>query len=231
MVNDINKGDCLVELTFETRGSNYLIRRGLAPALFEIYENDELLDSNTLKKDLQTHLEENILHLNQKTFGQTCILGTSSYVPFMQLEAAKRREVVDDVLQVAVFTKMSELAKEELSLTNSNIRDKEYQLSVAKTEHHGQSKILQVLNENKSIHINQHQEELNNLESSKKSMIIDFRKLKEEYDKLKSKDLEKEYYVDTLSEITQTKNSISKIERELESLESLEYCYSCKHLS
>lgn len=146
LVNSINKGGTLVELTFNTRGSTYLVRRGIKPNIFEVHRDSQILDSNVMVKDLQIHLEEDILGLNIRTFGQTSVLGSTSFVPFMQLEAAKRREVVDDVLGVGVYTAMSKLAKEDLDLTKSGISKVSAEIATKKATIEGLRRLIEALN-------------------------------------------------------------------------------------
>lgn len=149
LVNSINKGGTIVELTFNTKNSKYLIRRGIKPNLFEIEKDGKKLDNTVRNKDLQSHLEEDILKLNIKTFGQTVVLGSSSYVPFMQLDAAKRREVVDDVLGVSVFTTMSDLAKEDLSITNKELQKIDTEYQICKNNSIMQKNLITVMESNK----------------------------------------------------------------------------------
>ena len=129
LVNNLNNGKTLVELFFNVKGSNYIVRRAIKPNLFEIEKDGVKLENTVKNKDPQEYLEEHILKLNIRTFGQTVVLGSSSYIPFMQLDASKRREVNDDVLGVAVFTIMSDMAKEDLSITLKNLQklDTEYE--------------------------------------------------------------------------------------------------------
>lgn len=115
LVNSINKKDCLVELDFEIGNDKYKVRRGLAPKIFEIYKNDELLNQDAKNKDYQEYFEEQIIRMNYKSFTQVVILGSSSFVPFMQLSAADRRAVIEDILDINVFTSMNTLLKSKIA--------------------------------------------------------------------------------------------------------------------
>ena len=163
LVNSINKGDTLVELSFVTRGSTYVLRRGIKPNVFELFVDGTKMDNNVLNKDLQEHLEQDILQLNLQTFGQTVVLGSTSYTPFMKLEAARRREVVDDVLNVGVYTKMAKLAKEDLDITNKAVSKLQGEIDVMKASILGQKKVIDVMISSQQDSLTQYHEDLDSL--------------------------------------------------------------------
>ena len=111
LVNSVNQKDCVVEVYFSTPKHKYKVIRGLQPKLFEIYKDDVLLPHNAKSKDYQRLLEEQILRMNYKSFTQIVILGSSSFVPFMQLTPADRREVIEDILDIKIFSVMNSLLK------------------------------------------------------------------------------------------------------------------------
>lgn len=115
LVNSVNKRDALVELTFRINGARYRVIRGIKPNIFEIYENDVLIPSPAALADYQSLFETQILKLNYKSFRQIVVLGSASYVPFMRLSPAARREIIEDILDIEVFSAMSSLAKDEFS--------------------------------------------------------------------------------------------------------------------
>lgn len=115
LVNSVNKRDALVELTFRINGTAYRVVRGIKPNVFEIYENGVLIPSPAALADYQTLLETQILKLNYKSFRQIVVLGSASYVPFMRLTPAARREIIEDILDIEIFSAMSSLAKDELT--------------------------------------------------------------------------------------------------------------------
>ena len=126
LINSINGRDVVVEVEFEIYNKQYKIIRGIKPTIFEIYQNDVLLDQDAASRDYQEYLEKNILRMNMKSFTQIVILGSSSFVPFMQLPAGIRREVIEDLLDIRIFSTMSVLLKDRISsnkdeiLTNKN---------------------------------------------------------------------------------------------------------------
>jgi DNA repair exonuclease SbcCD ATPase subunit len=116
IVNSINNKNCMVEVDLKANGNDYLIRRGIKPNVFEIFENGTLLDQ-TLVGDYQDYLEKEILHCSYRTFLQTSILSVENYKPFMALGAAERRAFVEDILDIKVFSVMDSLIK---SVTKKN---------------------------------------------------------------------------------------------------------------
>ena len=114
LVNSINERDCKVEIQFDIGKRKYLIIRGIRPNRFEIYMNGKLLNQDASAKDYQKQLENNILKLNHKSFTQVVILGSSSFIPFMQLTASARREVVEDILDIKIFSMMNVILKQKL---------------------------------------------------------------------------------------------------------------------
>ena len=125
LVNSINNRDCVAEVEFNVGPTEFKIVRGLKPAIFEIYQNDVLINQESHSRDYQKILEQNILKLNHKSFHQIVVLGSSSFIPFMQLPNNARREVIEDLLDINIFTKMNIVLKEKISklrelLTNTN---------------------------------------------------------------------------------------------------------------
>ena len=121
LINSINGRDAVVEVGFEIYNRQYKIIRGINPSIFEIYENDVLLDQAAASRDYQEYLEKNILRMNMKSFTQIVILGSSSFVPFMQLPTGIRREVIEDLLDIRIFSTMSVLLRERISTNKDEI--------------------------------------------------------------------------------------------------------------
>lgn len=115
LLNSINQKDALVEVAFTTENNNYKIIRGIKPNVFEIYKNGQLLNQDAEARDYQEHLEKFILKLNYKSFTQIVILGSASFTPFMQLSSADRRAIIEDLLDIQIFSLMNALAKDKLS--------------------------------------------------------------------------------------------------------------------
>lgn len=131
LVNSITNSDTQVDLEFETKGKQYRIVRGLKPNKFEIYENGSLIQQDAASKDYQEYLEENILDgLNEKVFKQVIVIGSANYKPFMQLPAAQRREVVEELLDIKIFSYMLEVTKTKQSLNKQSIQSIESNIAM-----------------------------------------------------------------------------------------------------
>jgi DNA repair exonuclease SbcCD ATPase subunit len=121
LANSINGRDVEVEIEFNVAGSSYLIRRGIKPTVFEIHRDGQMMDQLAASRDQQEMLERTILRMNMKSFTQIVILGSSSFVPFMQLPTSTRREVIEDLLDIRVFSTMSSLLKDRVSANKSEL--------------------------------------------------------------------------------------------------------------
>ena len=122
LVNSVNEKDCVVEIEFDANGRQYLIRRGIKPNLFDIVMDGSILHKEADDRSNQRILEQNILKLNYKSFTQIVILGSSTFVPFMQLTTANRREVIEDLLDIRIFSSMSSLIKDNLRYEKDQIK-------------------------------------------------------------------------------------------------------------
>ena len=160
LVNSINGKNCLVTVVFKMGASEYKIIRGLKPNIFEIWQNGVMINQESHSRDYQKLLETNILKLNHKSFHQVVVLGSSNFVPFMQLSTQNRREVIEDLLDIGVFSKMNALLKETSSKLKDSLKDTEHALHTLKEKIDLQKKHithLQQLNESTAA---QYQEEI-----------------------------------------------------------------------
>ena len=130
LVNTINNKNCIVEVTFVIGKARYKIVRGIKPNVFEIWKNGDMINQSSHSKEYQKILEQNILKLNHKSFHQIVVLGSSSFVPFMQLPAQHRRDVIEDLLDINVFSKMNSLLKEKTTTLKDKIKDLTFKLDI-----------------------------------------------------------------------------------------------------
>ncbi len=123
LVNTINEKECIVEIEFSVGKTEWKVVRGIKPNVFEIYKNDKILDQNSAANDQQKWLEEQVLKLNYKSFTQIVVLGSASFVPFMQLSAPNRREVIEDLLDIKIFSVMGLMLRERIRGSNERLRE------------------------------------------------------------------------------------------------------------
>ena len=142
LVNSINEKDCLVEVEFTIANDSYKVIRGIKPNRFEVWKNGNLLDQHATTKDYQKMLEEQILKMNYKSFTQVVILGSSSFVPFMQLPAADRRAVIEDILDINVFSTMNTILKAKMSTLKEEIADNERKIAILRESIRAQKDLI-----------------------------------------------------------------------------------------
>jgi len=143
LVNSVNEKDCVVEIEFSDGKHDYKVIRGQSPKVFEVWRDGTLLDQEAKAKDGQKILEEQVLRMNYRSFCQVVILGSANYVPFMRLPASERRNVVESILDIGVFSTMNTLLKERMSQTKEELSQIEVQLAVAKERVKNQKKVIE----------------------------------------------------------------------------------------
>lgn len=147
LINSINKKALLVEISF-TKGSDlYKVVRGQKPTVFEIYKNNEKILEDATSRDYQAYLETEIIGINFKTFKQIIVMGSAAYTPFMSLTAAERRNITEEVLDIAVFSSMSDIAKQKVSEYKSQVQSLDYEIAVIKNQIDTQKELLATLTE------------------------------------------------------------------------------------
>ena len=135
LINSINGKDCVVEIEFETNNKKYKIVRGIKPNLFEIYCDGNLLNQDAASRDYQEHLEKFIIKMNYKSFTQIVILGSASFTPFMQLSAADRRAIIEDLLDIEIFSTMNALVKERLTTNKDMIATNKHDIDLVEQKY------------------------------------------------------------------------------------------------
>jgi len=163
LVNAVNEKDTLVEIEFSIGSREYLVRRGIKPNLFEIYLNGTMLNQEASVQDQQKTLEQSVLKLNYKSFTQVVVLGSSTFVPFMQLTPPNRREVIEDLLDIRIFSTMNTLLKDRVKSLKDSIRDHEYKLDMAKERVEMQQRFITDLKEQSAANNAQRQGEITSL--------------------------------------------------------------------
>jgi DNA repair exonuclease SbcCD ATPase subunit len=232
LVNTVNEKDCVIEIEFSIGKREYLVRRAIKPNKFEVYIDGKMLDQDSKIRDSQIYLEENILKLNFKSFTQTVILGSATFVPFMQLNANDRRDIIEDILDIKIFSAMNEILKTKSTLLKDELFENEKERELQDYKIDLQERNIQQLNEDKSASIKQNKTKIKDKRLQQKKILSE----NEEYDSqlntlalsigdevkavTKNKKLEK---LDT-----QLHNNISKIEGDINWFENKDVCPSCQ---
>jgi DNA repair exonuclease SbcCD ATPase subunit len=165
LINSTNEKDCLVEIEFTIGKNDFLIRRGIKPNIFEIYKNSSLMDQNASAVDQQKWFEQNVLKMNYKSFTQIVILGSSNFVPFMQLTPSNRREVIEDLLDIKIFSHMTVVIKEKLRTLREDIKTLELKKSSFKDKVDLQKNFIEELENLSNANINANKEKIANLDA------------------------------------------------------------------
>ena len=167
LINSINGKQAVVEIEFSIGSSKFKIIRGVKPNIFEIWKNDVMINQSSHAKEYQKILEQNILKLTHKSFHQVVVLGSSSFIPFMQLPAYIRRNVIEDLLDINIFSKMNSILKERTSRLREQLKDLSYKLDISTNKIETQKKYIndiQILtDENKQQYENKIESNLNKI--------------------------------------------------------------------
>jgi len=149
LLNSINASNCLVEVEFKVGGKDVKVIRGIKPNTFEIYINGKMYNQDANARDYQKYLEQQILKLNYRSFTQVVILGSSTFVPFMQLRARHRREVVEEILDIQIFSLMNMILKQKLKTIDTDYREFDYKESLTKEKLTLKKKYIQDIQDNR----------------------------------------------------------------------------------
>jgi len=160
LLNSINNKDCVVEVEFDTGNKHYKIVRGIKPNIFEIWCDGEMINQEAAVKDYQEHLEKFILKLNYKSFTQIVILGSASFTPFMQLPPAHRREIIEDLLDIQIFSAMNNILKDKVINNKDLTTNKKYDIDLGQQKYDLQKKHLDGLKQNNEEKVKEYEGEI-----------------------------------------------------------------------
>ena len=232
LLNTITQKGLVVEVEFSTRKSEYLVKRGIKPNVFEVYCNGNLINQNADVKDYQDVLEKNVLKLNHKSFNQIVVLGSANFVPFMQLPTGNRRLIIEDLLDLQIFTTMNTILKEKISTnktaiieTNSSVQHTEDKIEMQKTH-------LAKLKENNDDIIKKKNDKIAEFKKKKTELETDYTSLedkrKEYSEKTKNLDsLEKKLAEFNLIS-SQLSTRLKKLEKTQQFFHDNENCPTCQ---
>jgi len=164
LVNAVNERDLLVELEFSIGSRDYIVRRGFKPSLFEIHLNGQMLSQEASVQEQQKYLEQSILGLNYKSFTQVVVLGSSCFVPFMQLTPPNRREVIEDLLDIRIFSTMNTILKDKFKAVREDIREYDYQFQIIREKVEMQQRFIDDLKEQSQANNRQRKTEIKSIE-------------------------------------------------------------------
>lgn len=232
LINSINQKDSIVEIEFQSGNKSYKIIRGLKPTIFDIYCNDEKLNQSASIKDFQEYFEKNILKLNFKSFTQIVILGSASFTPFMQLTAADRRAIIEDLLDIQIFSSMNNVVKSKMILNRESTDQTALLIESCKEKIEMQNRYIADLNQNTKQLILSYKNEISNNEIDIENLLDLNKKDNENIENLSvhtdiKKDIESKIKIFVQLE-TQLNSSISKLKKDIVFFDNHDNCPTCK---
>jgi len=232
LLNSINGKDCVVEVEFDTGNKSYKIIRGIKPNKFEIYCNGELVNQEAASRDYQEHLEKFILKLNYKSFTQIVVLGSASFTPFMQLKSGDRREIIEDLLDIQIFSTMNGLVKERLSNNKDLIAQKKHEIELATQKVELLKKHIVQLKQNNDEKVKQHESEIESNQGVVQTLHEELSGLAQDVSNLTeqiSGKIEVEDKVKKIGKLeSQIETNLSKFQRDIRFFESNDSCPTCR---
>jgi len=232
LLNSINNKDCVVEVEFDTGNKAYKIIRGIKPNVFEIYCNGELVNQDAAVRDYQEYLEKFILKLNYKSFTQIVILGSASFTPFMQLKSADRREIIEDLLDIQIFSTMNSLVKDRLSNNKDLIAHKKHEIDLATQKYDMQKKHIDELKQNNEDKVKEYETEIQCNSDTVSSLLANVTILTTEVESLQNSvaiKIETEAKVKTITKLeSQIESNLSKFRKDIGFFQSHDNCPTCR---
>ena len=232
LLNSINQKDCIVEVEFNTSNKSYKIVRGIKPNKFEIYQNGDLINQDAAARDYQEFLEKFILKLNYKSFTQIVTLGSASFTPFMQLSAADRRAIIEDLLDIQIFSTMNTLVKERLSTNKESLFDKKHQIELTQQKYDMQKKHIDELKQNNENKVKEYDTEIqlhNDTVSSLLSNVETLTCQTEELQLVVASKIDTEVKVKKITKLeSQIETNLSKFQKDISFFQSHDDCPTCR---
>ena len=233
LVNSINGKDCVVEIEFTMNGSSYKVTRGLSPKVFLIEKDGKPMEQTANTKDYQSILETQILKMNYKTFCQVVILGSTNYVPFMRLSAADRRSIVENLLDIDVFSKMNEVLKSRLSESKEELRQVESQIATLKLRVEHKADMIKKIEEKSDSQLESYKNSTTEEQNGLQALLEKKATLQSEIAALAEGVSSVDKQRDAISQMTavrkQMQSGVKKVDEEKTFYEQNEECPVCKH--
>lgn len=231
LVNSINGKNMLCEIEFTIGKNSYLIRRGIKPTIFEIFCNDTLINQDSANRDYQQYLEQNILKMNFKSFLQTVVLGSANYTPFMQLPALARRELIEDLLDIQVFSVMNTLLKDQIADNKQNISNTIHQIELLETKYDLGLKHEESIKKMKKSSIDDKKKTMHEAKTTLQDLEVQLAPLNQEVKDLDQKRAELKKSEQCLIKLnslsTQMKQKLDGLKGQLQEISSNTVCTAC----
>ena len=232
LINTINEKECVVEIEFVIGTKQYKIIRGIKPNIFEIWCDGDMLNQDAAQRDYQKHLEQTILKLNFRSFTQVVILGNASFVPFMQLKARDRRQVVEEILDIEIFSKMNFMFREKQKLQDEIIKQDDFEYSILDTKIEGKKKYIDDISNRSKELMDSKKVELDKTITDIANYEQDIRNVKTEISDLQKQVLDETRVSSKKSKLhsmeAKLENTCNKHKKDLRFFESHDDCPTCQ---
>ena len=232
LINSINQRDMLVEIEFDIGRKSYLVRRGVKPGVFEIFVDNTQLHQQANLRDQQEHLERYILQLNYKSFTQIVILGSASFTPFMQLKTKDRREVIEDLLDIQIFSSMNNILKTRFSELKTEYNDNKYALDLNKEKAIIQNDYLKTLKKDNQTKIDEYDIKIEKLDKEIQSLKLQTEDKQNAIQQLNSKLSDEESVKGQATKISELQKKLEstklRVEKEIDFYSHNDSCPTCK---
>jgi DNA repair exonuclease SbcCD ATPase subunit len=232
LLNSINQKDCVVELTFDTNNKSYRIVRGIKPNVFEIYCDGDLLNQDAATRDYQEVLEKSILKLNYKSFTQIVILGSASFTPFMQLSASDRRAIIEDLLDIQIFSTMNGIVKDRLSNNKDLTSEKKHEIDLENQKYDLQKKHIDQLKQNNDYKVKEYENEIQNNSNTVSALLTEVDTITAEVQELQlvvNNKVETETKIKKITKLeSQIESNLSKIRKDISFFQEHDDCPTCR---
>lgn len=232
LVNSINQKDCVVEIEFTANNKSYKIIRGIKPNIFEIYCNGELVNQDAAIRDYQEYLEKFILKLNYKSFTQIVILGSASFVPFMQLSSSDRRAIIEDLLDIQIFSTMNGILRDKISMNKEEVVENKHQIEMANTSYVMQEKHINQLKQNNEEKVKEYEAEILSNNDTLQSLHGTIGTIQSQIDILQEQISSQPQLQAKLKEISKieskVESNLSKFQKDIGFFEQNDHCPTCR---
>jgi len=232
MINSINEKDCVVEVEFDIGQNQYKIVRGIKPNIFEIWCNDVMLNQDAAVRDYQKHLESTILKLNFRSFTQVVILGNASFVPFMQLSSRHRRNVVEEILDIEIFSKMNFMFRSKVQAQDELIKQSDFNSQLIEGKIDSQKKHIEEMSGNNQQFIDKKKLEIQNAETDIGNYMLDIDRVSAERSALQNEIIDETKINTKYKQLhnmeAKLENTCSKHKKDLQFFETHNDCPTCQ---
>lgn len=232
LLNSINGKDCLVEVEFNSGNKHYKVVRGIKPNVFEIWQDGEMINQDAAVRDYQEYLEKFVVKLNYKSFTQIVILGSASFTPFMQLSASDRRAIIEELLDIQVFSAMNNILKDKITMNKDATITKKYDIDLDQQKHDLQKKHIDGLKQNNEDKVKEYESEISGSENTISTLaeqITQFSTEVQQLQRLVDVKVETEAKVKKITKLeSQIENNLSKFRKDISFFQHNDDCPTCR---